>query len=273
MGNLSSLVRNIAVRDENGAEDIEMRVAYDNSNCASNPQDEEEYRKERLGLYTAALNGDWKRAESIIKDNPGFINSSITEEYQTALHVAAGAKQRGFLKKLVNLMEKGDLKLQDKNGNTAFCHAVITGSVPVAKLLLKEVPQLALIRGGANSIPLSFAVISERHEMATLLFRETENHLDHIEMEHVQEIFFNCIQTDMFDLALRLLKRYEDLAVARNTNNETALHMLARKSSAFDRKGPGIVRMLSSSCKFSNTLLTYRYIYKKWKLCYISLNF
>ncbi|XP_017979902.1 PREDICTED: uncharacterized protein LOC108662820 [Theobroma cacao] len=158
------------------------------------------YRKKLLTLYTAALNGDWRSAESIIKSDPTFLNSSITDDYKTALHIAAGAKQTAFVKKLVNLMQnqESDLDLQDENDNTAFCLAVIAGSVPVAKILMKKVPQLALIRGGKNSTPLFIAVIFGRHDMARLLYRETESHLKHLELEHLQHIFFTCIETDMF---------------------------------------------------------------------------
>ena len=232
----------------------------------------------------AALNGDWKTAESIIRSDASFVNSSVTEERQTALHVAVGAKQTYFVKKLVNFRQTqvSDLELKDDNGNTAFCLAVIAGSVPIAKILLNKVQNLALIRGGQNSIPLFIAVIFGRHDMARFLFRLTENHLDHIEWEHLLKIFFTCIETDMFgkhmlsprlhhislhillcplilcrtcaDLALKLLERYNDLAVARKSDDQTALHMLAGKPSALGSKRPGIVKMLSNSGKFSNTL-------------------
>ena len=39
MGNLRSSLRNMAVREEHGAEDVEMRVANNRSNFASNTHD------------------------------------------------------------------------------------------------------------------------------------------------------------------------------------------------------------------------------------------
>ncbi|XVF77827.1 hypothetical protein PTKIN_Ptkin14bG0078400 [Pterospermum kingtungense] len=226
------------------------------------------FRKERLGLYRAALNGDWKTAQTIITSDARFVSSSVTEEHQTALHIAAGAKQTDFVRKLVNWRQtqERDLELQDENGNTAFCLAVIAGSVPVANILLKKVPRLALIRGGQNSIPLFIAVIFGRHEMARLLFRETEDHLDHIQVEHVQEIFFTCIETDMFDLALELLGSYNDLAVTRRNDNQTALHMLAGKPSAFDNKKPGILKKFISSSKESRDDIALELVENLWKI-------
>ncbi|XVE52769.1 hypothetical protein DITRI_Ditri02bG0150200 [Diplodiscus trichospermus] len=197
------------------------------------------------------MKGDWKTAKSIMENDGRYVSSSVTEEFQTSLHVAAGAKRTYFVKKLVN-WRPFNLRLQDKNGNTAFCHAVMAGSIPVAKILLRRDPQLALFRGGQNSIPLFIAVIFGHHDMARLLLQRTETHLDDLERRHLEEIFFTCIETDMCDIALKLLSRYGDLAVARNIDKETALHLLARKPSAFDSKRSAIVKMLSSLCKFSS---------------------
>ncbi|XVE80583.1 hypothetical protein DITRI_Ditri14bG0151200 [Diplodiscus trichospermus] len=183
--------------------------------------------------------------------NASYVNSSVTKEYQTSLHVAAGAKHTDFVKKLVNHMQ-ANLQLQDKNGNTAFCHAVMAGSKDMAEFMLKQDRGLALIRGGQNSMPLFIAVLFGHHHVARLLFRKTKTHLDHLEREHIKEIFFTCIETDMFDIALKLLKRHDDLGVAHNRDNETALHLLARKPSAFDSKRSMIVKILSKLCKFSS---------------------
>ncbi|XVE80585.1 hypothetical protein DITRI_Ditri14bG0151400 [Diplodiscus trichospermus] len=180
-----------------------------------------------------------------------YVNSSVTEEFQTSLHVAAGAKQTDFVKKLVN-WRQANLRLQDKNGNTAFCHAVMAGSIPVAEFLLEKDRELALIRGGQNSLPLFIAVIFGRHDMVRLLFQKTETHLDHLEWEDLEKIFFTCIETDMFDIALKVLRRYGGLVVARNPDKQTALHLLARKPSAFDSKRSGMVKILSSLRKFSS---------------------
>ncbi|XP_043690034.1 ankyrin repeat-containing protein ITN1-like isoform X2 [Telopea speciosissima] len=46
-------------------------------------------------------------------------------------------------------------------------------------------------------------------------------------------LLMTTITTDLFDVALYLLKKYPLLAIARDENGETALHALARKPSAF----------------------------------------
>ncbi|XVF77832.1 hypothetical protein PTKIN_Ptkin14bG0079000 [Pterospermum kingtungense] len=227
-----------------------------------------EYGDKRLQLHTAALSGHWKTAENILEGNAAFVNSSVTEEDQTALHVAAGANQTDFVKKLVNWRPNQiNLKLQDENGNTAFCLAVIAGNVPIARILLRKAPKLAVIRGAKNSIPLFLAAIFGHHDMAQLLFEKTKEHLNHLEPEDVLETFFTCIQTDMFDLALELLNGNDDLAVARNTDERTALHMLAGKTSTtFDTKRSGIVKMLINSCKESEDNKALELLKKLWKL-------
>ncbi|XVE52775.1 hypothetical protein DITRI_Ditri02bG0150800 [Diplodiscus trichospermus] len=274
-GSLRSSLRNMEARYEHGAEDVEYVNAQDEQNnqieagkmpiicVCRRPQSPfgyfppnflltENNRNDRIDLFTAALNGVWKAAESIMERDASYVNSSVTEEFQTALHVAAGAKHTDFVKKLVN-RRQANLRLQDKNGNTAFCHAVMAGSIPVAEFMLVKDGELALIRGGQNSIPLFIAVIFGHHDMARLLFQKTETHLDHSEWEDLEEIFFTCIETNMFDIALKLLSRYGGLAVARNADKQTALHLLARKPSAFDSKRPGIVEMLSNLCTYKES--------------------
>ncbi|GMP74479.1 hypothetical protein CsSME_00031888 [Camellia sinensis var. sinensis] len=46
-------------------------------------------------------------------------------------------------------------------------------------------------------------------------------------------ILNTCVSTDLYDVALDILKHNPQLAVARDGNGETALHVLARKPSAF----------------------------------------
>lgn len=50
------------------------------------------------------------------------------------------------------------------------------------------------------------------------------------------------------DLALEMLKDHPDLAVARDRNSETALHVLARKPSTFAGRNAGLLKGLITLC-------------------------
>ncbi|XVE52779.1 hypothetical protein DITRI_Ditri02bG0151000 [Diplodiscus trichospermus] len=209
MENPRSSLGNSEAVQEHGAEDVENGNGQERCICQwpSAPFDHPSdvllagnKRKERLHLFTAVLKGDWKAAKSIMERDDRYVNSSVTEEFQTSLHVAAGAKHTDFVKKLVNWRQIRLIDLlrkQDENGNTAFCHAVMAGSILVAEILLDKDPELALIRGGQDSLPLIIAVVFGHHDMALRLFRKTKTHLCHLEGKDRKEIFFACIETDM----------------------------------------------------------------------------
>lgn len=50
------------------------------------------------------------------------------------------------------------------------------------------------------------------------------------------------------DLALEMLEDHPDLAVARDRNSETALHVLARKPSTFAGRNAGLLKGLITLC-------------------------
>ncbi|KAI9194327.1 hypothetical protein LWI28_028234 [Acer negundo] len=63
-------------------------------------------------------------------------------------------------------MEPDDLKLQDSNGNTAFCFAAAAGSLEITKLMLDKTPDLLTLRGADNMLPLYMAALFGRTEMS-----------------------------------------------------------------------------------------------------------
>lgn len=49
----------------------------------------EDYIKVGVPLYEAAIKGDWKTTEAILDKDLKLVRFSITENHETALHVAA----------------------------------------------------------------------------------------------------------------------------------------------------------------------------------------
>lgn len=153
------------------------------------------YFRQCVPLYKAALKGDWRAAKDIIIRDDTIICACITKGWQTALHVAAGARHVEFVEELVKLLDKEDLVLQDQKGNTAFCFAAAAGTVQVAKIMIQKNPTLPVIRGGEGMTALYFATLFGHGEMAAYLYPKI---IQIIEEGERAGIFFTCINTDLY---------------------------------------------------------------------------
>ncbi|KAJ0016969.1 hypothetical protein Pint_12261 [Pistacia integerrima] len=188
----------------------------------------DETRIRQLNLYLAAFKGDWDAAEGIYQEYPDEISARITEEGHSALHVAASANHTHFVKQLVNRMTRPDLALMDHDGNTAFFLAAGTGNVELVQFLLQKDKTLAIIRG-TEMLPLQRAALLGHRDMVVFLYEITP-HDDLHDADRIA-LFITLINTNFYDVALRLIERYPELAIARDRSEETALHALGRKRS------------------------------------------
>ncbi|EXC07020.1 hypothetical protein L484_005982 [Morus notabilis] len=111
----------------------------------------QQYLHAGVPLYRAALRGDWTAAQTIIMEDKKILHAAITIAGETVLHVAAGAKDVHFVKQLLDLMDEAEVELQDCNGNTAFCLAVVSGSVEIVMIWMEKNTELPLIPGGRGN--------------------------------------------------------------------------------------------------------------------------
>lgn len=132
------------------------------------------YIQKNVGMYHAALKGDWKKAESLIDGNPYLVREAITGDKETALHIAAGAKHTAFVEKLIDRMTPANMKTQNKHGNTALCFAAASGVVRIAELMVKKNKQLPYIRGFNNITPIFIAVSYQHRHMISYLLSVTD---------------------------------------------------------------------------------------------------
>ncbi|XP_062016967.1 ankyrin repeat-containing protein At5g02620-like isoform X1 [Rosa rugosa] len=193
----------------------------------------EKYLKTCVALYKHALKGDWEAAEQILKEDRSLLSASITRSgCETVLHVAAGSRHIHFVQKLVNMMDKEQLVLQDINGNTALCVAAAAGSLDIVQILIDHNNSLLTIRGGKDMAPPYMAAVLGQSEMACYLYNKSEKMLEITDREN---LFFSSINNGLYDLAFQLLVADKALAKARTSSqkNKTALHILARRPSAF----------------------------------------
>ncbi|KAM1149886.1 hypothetical protein ACFX2B_030123 [Malus domestica] len=196
-----------------------------------------------MPLYKAAMEGNWETTKGILKINPALLTASITKGWQTVLHVAAGAKNNiQIVAELVKMIDEDDLALQDNKGNTALSFAAAAGTVEIADILIRKNRFLPTIPGGEGMTPLYMAALLGQSEMATYLYPKTYKMLDEMGRN---VLFFCCIDHGLYDLAMKLLQDDRTLATVRKSDKETALHVLARKSSEFgDQSTPGMCRRL-----------------------------
>ncbi|KAA8537203.1 hypothetical protein F0562_029665 [Nyssa sinensis] len=181
-------------------------------------------------LYLAALKGDWEKAKEFLDSHPESLCARITRGSETALHIAAGARHTRFVEELVNLMKPDDLALQNKVGNTALCFAAASGITRIAQVMVLKNKNLPLIRGSKGALPLYMAALLGHKDMVLYLYSMIEGDL---EKEDRIGLLIAAMTANLFDVALDMIQRHPELAIARDGNGDTALHVLARKPAAF----------------------------------------
>lgn len=185
-------------------------------------------------LYQAALKGDWEKAKSFIEMHPQAPTTRITKGWETALHIAAGAKQTEFVKELVKLMDKRDLELKNKYDNTALCFAAASGVIMIAEVMVEKNRDLPGVRGSNGVTPLHMAALLGHRDMVWFLYNVTNN--EFLTKQDYTALLIATISSDLYDVALQILQQQPNLATERDSDGETALHVLARKPSAFSGK-------------------------------------
>ncbi|KAJ0017159.1 hypothetical protein Pint_12110 [Pistacia integerrima] len=205
------------------------------------------YAPERVDLYRAALEGDWATAEGLLRQDRSLLCGEIAKNGETVLHIAAGAKQIGFVEKLLEWIEPQDLTLKDRNENSAFCFAVAAGAIEIAENMLEKNEELLATKGGQGMTPIYLAAIFGDRRMASYLYRKVQEMEVILAVEDKASLFFACLYTALYDLAMDLLNDLPDLAMARDENKDTALQILARQPSSFAGRKGGLLKRLISS--------------------------
>ncbi|KAK3206213.1 hypothetical protein Dsin_020259 [Dipteronia sinensis] len=231
-----------------------VRYRTDNSNAKTNEIDETVSKKRRATLYVAAVKGDLSKAEEIYKDYPDDVRATLAfsrsiqgfeKKFKrntrhsdssfgdTALHVAATAGRKEFVKKLVNnYLQVEDLEIKNYEGNTAFCLAAMTGNMELVLFMLEKNEKLAMIRNTDGKLPVQMAALLGHEDMVKNLYVTTKNELTE---KDLIELLVIVIDNNLFDFALLMLIEYPKLAIFRAKakrnigEGETALHALARK--------------------------------------------
>ncbi|KAJ8755999.1 hypothetical protein K2173_024544 [Erythroxylum novogranatense] len=208
-----------------------------------------------LPLYKAALEGDWITAFNFFKEDPNSIYADVTERPMTALHVAIGTGMSlEFVQKLVGLMSDESLQMKDKFWNTPLHSAAAVGNLEAARVLVQNNSRLPQLANYFHETPLHTAAkFAHKDTIWYLLLKTSHEDPSPFTDQRGAKLLNLLLVADFYDIALYLLKRFPELATEKDSNNDTALGILARKPHAFlSGSELGCFQRLLYHCRFSN---------------------
>ncbi|XP_076920373.1 uncharacterized protein LOC143581483 [Bidens hawaiensis] len=203
-------------------------------------------------LYEAASIGDWKAAKPILDQWPDLVQFAVTENLETLLHVAASADRRKaveeFVVNLLNLMEREDLELQNKSGDTAFSLAAQSGNIETAKAMLNKHRGLIDIPNKKGMMPLYMALLFAKAEMARYLYDLSyQMRGDYWNNRNRGWVLLKCVESEIFDVAIKIVKDRPEL-----TDNKwlltDVLLALAQNNDALEGKSTNVGFRNIKSC-------------------------
>ncbi|PWA65617.1 Ankyrin repeat-containing protein [Artemisia annua] len=177
-------------------------------------------------LYEASIKGDWATAAGILQQYsdrvPNLLGCSITDNNETALHVAASAQRNKFVRSLLTEMTVGEMEYQNNQGNTALCLAAITGNVGIAELMLLKNKRLLTIRDAITMTPLYLAATYGKRDMVMYLYSQMDS--DERTHENIKWVSTRCVEADIFDIPLKIFADHPECA---QTEVQSILGVLA----------------------------------------------
>ncbi|CAK7339268.1 unnamed protein product [Dovyalis caffra] len=125
------------------------------------------------GLANSVYRGDWHSTRSFLVRHPGVVNAKITSFGHTALHIATLAGNVEIGRKLVELMSKEALAIQDGSGYTALHHAASRGIAKMARYMVEKDETLVAITSKCQWIPIVAACANNHRDTTVYLFSVT----------------------------------------------------------------------------------------------------
>ncbi|TYG79650.1 hypothetical protein ES288_D02G155500v1 [Gossypium darwinii] len=203
---------------------------------SSNPyeDDPKDASTRYLPLYKAVDGGDLEATKKFLDQHPDALCSSLSTDGDTALHIAVLAGHVDIVEELVGRMSALELAVKQRYGSTALNFAAIGGVTEIAELLVEKNRKLLEIPNDHEQIPLVVAALYGHRDLVQYLYLKTPiEELDPTSKNHGAILLTACIMDEFYDIALDLVQRYPLLAIAEDTDKDTALHILAQKPSAF----------------------------------------
>ncbi|KAK1415640.1 hypothetical protein QVD17_31425 [Tagetes erecta] len=219
----------------------------------------DEYLKLVVPLYEASITGDWETAKTIFDENRDMVRVGLGKSLGTSLHVAVTAKENmftlNFVKNLVDMMTKDELKLQNKHSNTAFWIASACGKENMVSIMMAKNRDLLHIRGNNELFPLSVGARDGTSGVVKLLYDNSGKMTgDQWKDEDRCSTLYHCIDREFFDVALQMVKDHPKLA-----SDVHLLKILSRKPYAINKVEQNLItRIIKSTCIFFGMELQFK---------------
>ncbi|XVF14931.1 hypothetical protein REPUB_Repub09cG0103600 [Reevesia pubescens] len=192
-----------------------------------------------LPFYKAVDSGDLEGTKKFLDQHQDSLSSSLSADGDTALHIAVLAGHVDIVEELVGRMSAEQIAVKQKSGSTALNFAAIGGVPEIAELLVEKNRELLKIPNDHDQIPVVVAALYGHRDLVQYLYLETPmEELDPTSKNHGAILLTACIIDEFYDIALDLVQRYPQLAIAEDTDQDTALNILAQKPSAFPSGTP-----------------------------------
>ncbi|KAJ9550147.1 hypothetical protein OSB04_014192 [Centaurea solstitialis] len=150
------------------------------------------------------------------------------------------------------MMTHSESELQNAKGETALFVAAEAGHVQMAKILISKNQNLSTITDSKGKMSISVAALYGKCEMVKYLYSCSSMTDDLWTYENRDCLLMECIEADLFDIALDIVQKFPQHATSGN-----ALQILARKPEAFKRKRTSFEMFASS---LANNILAWQSI-------------
>ncbi|KAI8020031.1 Ankyrin repeat and sterile alpha motif domain-containing protein 1B [Camellia lanceoleosa] len=197
---------------------------------------DEDYRR-YIPLLTAALRGDWDSAKRFFDQDESALTAIISNSEDRALHIAImSGRSIEMVEKLVDLMPPEALALREISGCTALSVAALYGNTKAAVILVKKHPASLYICNNKNWLPLHSAANAGHKDTLLYLLSVTKED-DPVSKPFAYPsgalLLSELVQSEFYDIALDLVRRYPELATSTLDDGGCALELMAVKASAF----------------------------------------
>ncbi|KAI3920270.1 hypothetical protein MKW92_038861 [Papaver armeniacum] len=172
-------------------------------------------------LYYAAYDGDWEKASQFFENNPKAIREVITEELETALHIAVHRNHLVFIEEIVRFMPPEVLEYKARcYESTALHFAVMYGNLKAAEVMVKKNRMLTQICNCDGRVPLALALMyttDAQKEIVEYLYSVTRDEYPSPFSGHGgASLLCDAINEEFYDIASSLVVRFSGLVSTRS---------------------------------------------------------
>ncbi|KAM3685173.1 hypothetical protein ACJW31_11G098100 [Castanea mollissima] len=202
----------------------------------------ENYENSRFSRYASfekhIREGEWDSANQFISSSPeDAVTAKISLLGNTALHIAIFEGHTNIVEELVKKMSEDNLKIKDAGGFTVLGYCAVVGNIQMAKCIIRKSRTLLSIGNQSDDlIPVVLALLLSPNEteMARYLYPETPLE-DLMPRKGINgaTFFTRAIYSKAIDMALNLLERCPELAIASDCYGQSPVEVLAGMSFAY----------------------------------------